>query len=146
MEKSNLDYILFSIEQTKASIEFGFTLNESRRNLYTALHQYWQNKEMRMHSTSHREKIPKSRAAKKAKDKCQVEHVVPLKVIVDLLLELKNPTKHKVGSLLKKYYRVKLVTKEEHQRLSALGLRSKMPENWDRSDPCARYKVANIVC
>ena len=40
--KDNVSYILFSLQQTKDALKFGFTLNESRRNLETALHQYWQ--------------------------------------------------------------------------------------------------------
>jgi len=142
--EDNLEFILFSLQQTHAALKFGFTKNECRRNLNTALHQYWQNKEMGLHSTSQRSKIPQSKLASSTNGKTQVEHVVPLKVIVDMLLEIKKPTKKKVKTVLADMYRVCLVTTEEHKRLSDAGLRSKMPKDWDRKDPFARYKIVGI--
>ena len=47
-------------------------------------------------------------------------------------------------SILKKYYRVCVVTVSEHKKLSNLTLRSKMPDDWDYKDPYARYKKAGI--
>ena len=99
---------------------------------------------MGLHSTSQRTKIPQSKLASSTNGKTQVEHVVPLRVIVDMLLEIKKPTKKKVKTVLADMYRVCLVTTEEHKRLSDEGLRSKMPEDWDGKDPFARYKVVGI--
>lgn len=146
VDKENLDFILFALHQTHAAIAYEFKKNECRRNLNIALHQYWQNKEMGLHSTSQRHKIPMSMQAKSTNEKTQVEHVVPLKVIVDLLLDLEQPTKETVGTLLSNFYRVCLVTVEEHKRLTDAGLRSKMPDDWDGKDPYARYRVVGIEC
>ena len=52
--------------------------------------------------------------------------------------------KHQIKHILKKYFRVFLVTKSEHTKLSKIKLRSKMPINWDKKDPFARYKKARI--
>lgn len=142
--KENLDFILFALEQFIAAKDFGFTENECRRNLYTALHQYWQNKEMGLHSTSQRKKIPRTSAAKVTKGKTQVEHVVPLKVIVETLRDIKRPNKRNVHKKLRDLYRVCIVTIAEHQCLSDAGLRSRMPDDWDGKDPFARYKVVGI--
>lgn len=144
VEKNNLDYILFALKQMHAALSFEFTKNECRRNLYTALHQYWQHKEMNLHATSQKKRIPRSKSAKTTTGKTRVEHVVPLKVIVDLLLKIKQPTNRKVRNILKKFYRVCIVTVHEHQQLTDAGLRSKMPDDWDGADPFARYKVVGI--
>ena len=144
--KDNVSYILFSVQQTKDAIKFGFTLNESRRNLETALHQYWQNKEMGLHSTAHRDRIPKSNAAKEGSgaSNSNVEHVVPKKVIIDKLLKIDHPNQLKIRDYLEKYYRVCVVTKEEHKRLAQMELRSEMPKDWDQLNPFSRYVQAGI--
>ena len=146
---SNLDFILFAVNQTIKALKFGFTLNECRRNLNTALHQYWQNKTMNRHSTSHRLLIKRSKNAITAEnnlEKTEVEHAVPLKIIVDELLKLDPLTSKNIEKLLIKLYRVCIVSKSEHKKLSAAKLRSKMPDDWDRKDPYARYKKVGIEC
>jgi len=56
-----------------------------------------------------------------------------------------NPVdKNKVKILLEKYFHVILVTKDEHRRLNASGLRSKMPEDWDGENIWARYEAVDI--
>ena len=148
-KKNNLDFIYFSLMQTKKSIEFGFTKNESRRNLNTTLHQYWQNKTMQRHSTSHRHLIKRSKnaiIAENNSEKTEVEHAVPLKVIVDLLLNLNSPNNSKIENLLKSLYRVCIVSKKEHKRLTEANLRSEMPIDWNGKDPYARYKKVGIEC
>ena len=148
-KKNNLDFIYFSLMQTKKSIEFGFTKNESRRNLNTALHQYWQNKTMQRHSTSHRHLIKRSKnaiIAENNSEKTEVEHAVPLKVIVDLLLNLNSPNNSKIENLLISLYRVCIVSKKEHKSLTEANLRSEMPIDWNGKDPYARYKKVGIEC
>jgi len=146
---SNLDFILFAVNQTIKALEFGFTLNECRRNLNTALHQYWQNKTMNRHNTNHRHLIKKSKNAIIAEynfEKTEVEHAVPLKIIVDELLKLDPLTSKNIEKLLINLYRVCIVSKSEHEKLSVAKLRSKMPDDWDRKDPYARYKKVGIEC
>lgn len=141
----NLDYIMFAVEQAKEAENYGFTRNECCRNLKTALHQYWQNKTMGLHGQSQKKNIPRSKAAaSKALKDCDVEHVVPQMVIVNMLMDVNLLEKQGVEKILKTYFRVLLVTKEEHLRLNVSGLRSKMPSNWDRKDVWARYSATGI--
>ena len=62
--KKNIDYIKFAIEQAIKAEEFGFSRNECNRNLKTALHQYWQTKELRQSgiksNSAQRKNIPRS--------------------------------------------------------------------------------------
>ena len=143
--KDNLDYILFAVNQAREAENFGFTRNECCRNLKTALHQYWQNKTLQQHGQARKSKIPRSKeAAGRELSKCNVEHVVPQMEIVNMLMDMAPLTKGKVADLLTKYFRVLLVTKDEHIRLNASGLRSKMPPDWDGEDIWARYKAVGI--
>ncbi|MDD9907543.1 MAG: hypothetical protein OXT06_28545 [Rhodospirillaceae bacterium] len=107
---SNLDFIVFAIEQAKQAEAFGFTRNEACRNLKTALHQYWQNKELGQHGQAHRDEIPMSKAARKAPQaQTQVEHAVPQQIIVNMLMDMEPLTKRRVSILLKKLFRVRRV-------------------------------------
>ena len=141
----NLDYILFAVEQAKEAKSFGFTKNECSRNLKTALHQYWQNKEMGQHSTSQRKNLPRSAEASKRELKgLRLEHVVPQMWFVNQLMDMDPIDKEKIGKLLKKYFRVLLVTKEEDAKLTEAGLRYKMPKDWDEENPWARHDAVGI--
>jgi hypothetical protein len=63
-----------------------------------------------------------------------------------MLMEMEPLTKRRVSILLRKLFRVRRVTKDEHAKLNGMGLRSKMPDNWNRKDPWARYDAAGIIC
>jgi hypothetical protein len=142
---NHIDFIVFAIEQAKEAENFGFTRNECCRNLKTALHQHWQNKTMGLHGQSQKKNIPRSKeAVGKELRECDVEHVIPQMEIVNMLMDMNPLNKTEVEKILKKYFRVLLVTKEEHNKLNASGLRSKMPENWDRKDVWARYRYVGI--
>lgn len=143
--RDNIEFIVFAIEQARQAEAFGFTRNECCRNLKTALHQYWQNKELQQHSTAHKSRIPRSRAAASVElAECEVEHAVPQMHIVNLLMDMPSPTTEKVRELLKRLFVVRLVTRQEHAALNSSGLRSKMPEEWDTLDVFARYKRVGI--
>lgn len=73
-----------------------------------------------------------------------VKHVVPQMEIVNILMDMKPLNKQAVEEVLKNYFRVLLVTKEEHIKLNASGLRSKMPDNWDKKDIWVRYRIIGI--
>jgi hypothetical protein len=145
IKRKNVDFILFAINQAKAAEHFGFKRNICCRNLKTALLHYWQHKNLGLSSTSRKDKISRSIAAQKSqKNECVVEHVVPMMVIVNLLMEMKPLTKRAVIQLLERLYHVRLVTHDEHNRLTKLKLRSEMPANWDGSNIFARYAAAKI--
>lgn len=142
---SNVEFILFAIKQAKEAEAFGFTRNVCCRNLKTALHQYWQNKTLKLHGQSQKAKIPRSKAAlNKPLNECVVEHVVPQMAIVNRLMNMEPLTEATVEELLKKWFTVMLVTHEEHSRLNASGLRSTMPLDWDGADVFSRYAAVGI--
>jgi hypothetical protein len=143
--KTNLEFIVFAVKQAKEAEAFGFTRNECCRNLKTALHQYWQNKTLRLHGQSQEAKIPRSKAAMgKPLKECAVEHVVPQMAVVNRLMDMEPLTEAAVAELLTQWFRVMLVTHEEHARLNASGLRSTMPSDWDGKDVFSRYAAAGI--
>lgn len=143
--RNNIDFITFTVKQANEAQKFGFTRNECCRNLKAALHQYWQNKTLGMHGQSQKKNIPRSKtAAGKKLNECIVEHAVPQMEIVNWLMDMKPLNNEGVEKILKKYFRVLLVTKKEHERLNASGLRYKMPQNWDKKNVWARYKNVGI--
>ena len=147
--KKNIDFIIFALKQLKAAENFGFTRNEANRNLKLALNHYWQAKELGIH-IFRKHKLKKTKAASKTKiENTEVEHAVPAQVIVDMLMSLKKFETNNVEKILKKYWRVILVTKNEHRKLNnkKLKIRSSMPKDWKKKynmDPMARYKLAKI--
>lgn len=73
------------------------------------------------------------------------EHVIPKKLVIERLLKLVSPTASSVQQILESYCKGVVITREEDTRLNRLGLRSKMPSDWDEKDVWARYTVAQIV-
>ena len=60
--KKNIDFIIFALKQLRAAENFGFTRNESNRNLKLALNHYWQAKELGIH-IFRKHKLKKTKAA-----------------------------------------------------------------------------------
>lgn len=60
-----------------------------------------------------------------------------------MLLELSAPTEEDVRHVLDLCVGV-VVTVEEDRALNAAGMRSRMPEGWDRRDVFARYRAVGI--
>ena len=128
----NIDFIIFAIQQAKKAEKFGFTRNECCRNLKTALHQYWQNKTMGLHGQSQKKNIPRSRDTSTLPlSECIVEHVVPQMVIVNMLMDLDSLKNQRIEKILRKYFRVFLVSKNEDALLRKNRLGSTMPDDWD---------------
>ena len=73
------------------------------------------------------------------------DHAVPRKLLLDWLLNLRSPTQDSIQALLDAYCKAAVIIKSEDALLNRLGLRSKMPSDWDGKDPWARYKAAGIV-
>ena len=145
MVRTNAELIVFAVKQAREAEAFGFTRNECYRNLKIALHQYWQNKTLGLHGQSQKARIPRSRAAVgRSLSECVVEHVVPLMAIVNRLMDMKPLNEKSVTDLLGRWFRVVLVTRKEHARLNASGLRSTTPLTWNGSDLFARYRAVGI--
>jgi hypothetical protein len=67
-------------------------------------------------------------------------------VIVNMLMDLETLTEEAVKDILTRYFKVMLVTHEEHALLNASGVRSTMPKDWDRVNVFSRYEAVGIQC
>lgn len=79
-----------------------------------------------------------------------VDHAVPIGVMADLLFDSAiGPASELslagIRAHLERWYRLGLLSHAENGRLNAAGLASRMPLNWDRVDPFARYRAAGIA-
>ena len=73
------------------------------------------------------------------------DHAVPVKVIIQMIMDTPNITKDQVIDILSKFYVSVTISKHEHVSvLRASALDSDMPDDWDRVDCLARYKSAGI--
>lgn len=72
------------------------------------------------------------------------EHLIPRKIVREMLLKLDNPSPEAVYDILDRYCVGVVVTKAEDTRLNQLGFNSEMPINWDHQNLWARYEAAGI--
>lgn len=84
----------------------------------------------------------------KGKTKKEVirDHVVPHKIVMEMLLSLDKLSKDSAWEVIEKYYKICSVTREEDRKLNEADLKSKMPEGWckNEGDPFARYEKVGI--
>ncbi len=140
--KTDIEFILFAVKQAKEAEAFGFSRNHCSRNLKTALDHYWQRRTLRL---GQKARIPRSKAALNVPlSECVVEHVIPKMAIVNRLMDMKPLTTRAISKLLTSQFTIMLVTRDEHTRLNASGLRSQMPHEWDGLDIFARYTAVGI--
>ncbi len=140
--KTEIDFIVFALKQAKEAEAFGFSRNHCSRNLKTALDHHWQRRTLKL---GQKARISRSKAALNLPlSDCVVEHVVPKMAIVNRLMDMEPLTAPEITKVLSSHFMVMLVTREEHSRLNASGLRSTMPREWDGSDIFARYAAVGI--
>lgn len=73
------------------------------------------------------------------------DHAIPVKIIIEMIMDSKNINKESILQVLSKYYVSVVITRKEHKiTLKKHGLESDMPSNWNNIDPLARYKAAGI--
>ena len=72
-----------------------------------------------------------------------LEHIVPLKVVFDLMPEKEDCTFESMRDILLKYVEPVVVTKVEAKRMDKKHM-SKMPTDWDGIDRDARLKLYNV--
>jgi hypothetical protein len=72
------------------------------------------------------------------------DHAIPYCYELKALMELTEITPETVRPVLEKYSVCAIITTDEDARLTAAGLQRKMPDDWDRIDPLARYKAVGI--
>lgn len=88
----------------------------------------------------------KARRCIKGRERCLVkDHAIPLQKLEQMLKhEWRDWSPAGVRAFLERYYRLGVITQEEHTQLSQRGFRSSMPPDWDKLDPWARYKAVKI--
>ena len=73
------------------------------------------------------------------------DHAVPVKVIIQMIMDSKNIDRASIIEILDKFFVSVTITKKEHKEtLKNNGLESDMPNDWDFNDPFARYKSVGI--
>jgi hypothetical protein len=72
------------------------------------------------------------------------EHVVPRKVLIQTIMEMKNPSPAGVYDKLDTFCIAVVITKAQDVYLNQCGLRQTMPSGWDKKDPWARYSTAGL--
>lgn len=72
------------------------------------------------------------------------EHAVPRRVLIERLMGLRLPTGGEISSVLSELCVGVVVTRAEDARLTSVGLRKRMPDDWDGKDALARYRAAGI--
>jgi len=88
--------------------------------------------------------VKRSIAAKDATKKdVNIEHAVPMKVLIQILLTTENLTAEKVDEILHQFCIVMIITKHEDSLLNA-KYKSSMPPGWNGIDVYARYTAVGI--
>lgn len=141
-----ISHITSIISSCKELEDIGYGKTGTRKIIRETIHFIWEtglNKE-----TKFSKKRARSLSASKEENNKNLiyDHPIPLKIIIEMLFKLENIDEKNVELILSKYikYGGVLITKNEDKILNGLGLQFKMPENWDREDIFARYKLANI--
>ncbi|MEO7099699.1 MAG: hypothetical protein ABI162_10085 [Luteolibacter sp.] len=72
------------------------------------------------------------------------DHSVLFSYLQDELLDLESVTIESVREILERHGTACLITWDEDRALSKAGLGRRMPPDWDRKDPLARYRALKI--
>lgn len=142
-EEQRIEYICALIEASKVLWRQGGdgSLSAIRWTLRPAIMTVWEEREYRKFDPR---RLRSARAStERNSKKLTYEHVVPLRVVSDLLLTSSGQP-DTVGHILRTYVLGCVVHVEEDRRLRELGLAKKMPDGWDQADCFARYRMAGI--
>ena len=75
----------------------------------------------------------------------ELDHAIPLRVVCDYILDIKNLNRRKLQKILANWLvMVELTTQEHREVLPKYGLSRSMPKDWDKVDLLARYQTAGI--
>jgi len=106
----------------------------------------------RAHGISGNDKKKKAKYMSLEAEKCMkngnfhdlvVDHVVPVSVINQKVLDEKKPCTMKIRQIVEEWTLLAIITKPEHDRLREKGLYHKMPEGHDE-EKMARYDYVGI--
>lgn len=75
----------------------------------------------------------------------ELDHAVPVHVVCDLILGVKDLDRRKLLKIIEDWLvTVELTAQEHKEAMQKCGLSRRMPSDWDGVDPLARYRVAGI--
>ena len=86
------------------------------------------------------------RRAKEVSLRLMIDHAIPLVILRQRVFA--DVTLRSIPALrdyMRASYRRGVITSSEDASLNGLGLRSRMPADWDGVDPYARYRAASIL-
>jgi hypothetical protein len=72
------------------------------------------------------------------------DHAIPFTLVHRELLEVSDLSPEAIRPILEARVAAALITRREDEELTRIGLRSKMPSNWDGVNVLARYEAAGI--
>jgi hypothetical protein len=103
-------------------------------------------REVLAHAVSNRPDYLRLRSADDKAIRLMVDHAVPLRVITEMLFRPQfELTRENVLRHLKRWYRLGVITSAEDALINSMGLRSKMPDQWDEQDCFARYRAVGVL-
>lgn len=81
-----------------------------------------------------------------ARERLMKDHAIPVAVLRDMLFDEQPNSIEEIRAFMLKNYCFGVITDEEDRKLSAAGLRSRMPRRWAAADGLfARYEAVGIV-
>ena len=142
-EEQRLELILEAVKYCNKVKALGMPVSAYSKALREPIHFLWELRNgNKLHAAQYRS--TKSLNLIFGKGELRYDHAIPFKYTQNELLKIESPTVSDVREILEKLLIVCVITLEEDQRLTSLGLSGKMPANWDQEDSLARYKFANI--
>jgi hypothetical protein len=88
------------------------------------------------------------RGAKEHSVRLMVDHAVPVSTLVKMMFDEDGGVERSPAGIrdhLERYHRLGVLAWTDDIRVNTAGLRSKMPNDWDRSSTFARYGRATIA-
>lgn len=142
-EIDRLRLIAEAIRYCKTVKEMGMPASCYSKALREPIHFLWE----RRSSSKFEAASYASRAALDAKEsgeKIIYDHAIPFIYLQSILLDFNSPSLQTIKGILLDYSVITLITKSEDNKLNRVGLRSKMPQDWDGKNPLARYASVEI--
>ena len=134
------------ISSCKKFEEMGYGKTGSRKIIRECIHFFWETGNNKPTKFS-KKRIRSLMATKENNNKnLRYDHPVPLRVVCEILFSLDKINEKNIKFILEKFIKNGgvLITKDEDNKLTKMGLKSSMPENWNGEDIFARYKKADI--
>lgn len=74
------------------------------------------------------------------------DHTVPISILKNIIIKEKPKNAEEISLLLKKFYRIAIITKKEDNILNNRKLKSQMPPNWNWKEDAPNLKARYDLC